>query len=57
MNLETAVSVAVVVGALLVGHVLVPHWSTRYASYLVAFSVWMWWFVATGVRVLEGLEG
>lgn len=33
------------VGPLLVAHLLVPHWSTKYGSYLVAFSVWMIWFV------------
>lgn len=47
---------AVVAGALLVGYVFLPHWSTRYGAYLVAFAVWMIWFVATGVRVVENLD-
>lgn len=33
-------------------HVLVPHWSTRYGSYLVAFTVWMIWFVLAGVNFI-----
>lgn len=42
--------------ALVVGHVFVPHWSTRYGSYLVVFSVWMAWFVVTGVRLIDRLD-
>lgn len=41
------------VGLLLVlGYVLVPHWSTRYAAALLGFSVWMAWFVVTVARLL-----
>ncbi len=41
------------VGALLVvTHVVVPHWSTRYGAYLIAFTVWMAWFVLAGVNFI-----
>lgn len=39
------VALVLAVGPVLVAHLLVPHWSTRYGSYLIAFSVWMAWFV------------
>ena len=38
---------AVVTGLLLLSHVVVPHWSTRYGAYLLVFSIWMGWFVWT----------
>lgn len=34
-------------------HLVVPHWSTRYASYLLVFSVWMAWFVHTVAGLLD----
>jgi len=42
-----------VVAILFVSHVVVPHWSTRYAAYLIVFSIWMAWFVQTVAGLLE----
>ncbi len=47
---------AVVAALLLVAHLLVPHWSTRYASYLVVFSIWMVWFVQVVVDWLAEVD-
>jgi hypothetical protein len=48
----TAVTVLGVVGLLAVTHLLVDHPSTRYAAYLIAFTVWMAWFVLAGVNFI-----
>lgn len=48
-----ALALATVVALLVVGHYLVPHWSTRYGAYLVAFSIWMAWFVERVAGVLR----
>jgi len=39
--------VALAIGGVpvVLAHTVVPHWSTRYGSYLIAFAVWMAWFV------------
>ncbi|PSQ15528.1 hypothetical protein BRD00_13765 [Halobacteriales archaeon QS_8_69_26] len=44
---------ALVVAILVVSHVVVPHWSTRYAAYLIVFCIWMWWFVERVAGLLE----
>ncbi len=49
---RTVPAVVAGLGPVLVAHFVVPHWSTRYGSYLVAFSVWMVWFVLVVVDVL-----
>lgn len=38
---------------LAVGHYLVPHWATTYGAYLLAFAIWMAWFVERGAGVLK----
>jgi hypothetical protein len=48
----TALVVLAVVLMLVLTHVFFPHWSTRYVSYLVAFTVWMIWFVLAGVNFI-----
>jgi hypothetical protein len=45
-----AVSVA---GVLLLAHYVVPHWATLYGAYLVAFSIWMAWFVERTAGLLR----
>ena len=35
-----------------IGFIVAPHWSTRYGAGLVAFSIWMVWFVVTAVHWL-----
>lgn len=47
-----AVAVAVVLGAFLVAELLADP-TARYGAYLVAFSVWMGWFVLTAVEWLR----
>jgi hypothetical protein len=43
-----------VIGVLLVSaYFLVPHWSTKYGAWLVIFTIWMVWFVATFVQWLS----
>lgn len=32
---------------------LVPHWATRYGAALLAFSIWMAWFVETTAALLR----
>jgi hypothetical protein len=49
---RTVPAVVFGVGPVLLAHYVVPHWSTLYGSYLVAFSVWMVWFVLVVVDVL-----
>lgn len=49
---RTLLAIVAGIGPVLVAHFLVPHWSTLYASYLIAFSVWMVWFVLVVVEVL-----
>lgn len=44
---------AVAVLLLAVTHLVVPHWSTRYAAYLVVFSLWMAWFVQRVVELID----
>jgi len=48
----TALTALGVVCLLVFTHVFLPHWSTRYGSYLVAFTVWMIWFVLAGVNFI-----
>ena len=48
----TALIAAAVILMLVLTHVVLPHWSTRYVSYLVAFTVWMIWFVLAGVNFI-----
>jgi hypothetical protein len=48
----TALTVLGVVGLLAVTHLVIDHWSTRYAAYLIAFTVWMAWFVLAGVNFI-----
>ena len=48
----TALTAFGVIAMLLVTHLVVDHWSTRYAAYLVAFTVWMAWFVLAGVNFI-----
>jgi hypothetical protein len=52
-NRRNLAALAAVVGVLAFGHFVAPHWATRYGSYLVAFSVWMIWFVLVLVEVLQ----
>lgn len=40
---------------LVLTHFVVPHWSTRYGSYLLVFTIWMLWFVLAGVNFI-GLD-
>lgn len=46
-------ALASVVALLAAGHFLVPHWATTYGAYLLAFSIWMAWFVERGAGVLR----
>ncbi|PSQ39511.1 hypothetical protein BRD13_02720 [Halobacteriales archaeon SW_5_70_135] len=39
---------------LVLAHTVVPYWSTRYGSYLVAFSVRTAWFVPVIAGLLDG---
>jgi hypothetical protein len=48
----TALIALAVVALLVVTHVVVPHWSTRYAAYLIAFTVWMAWFILAGATFI-----
>ena len=48
----TALAVFGVLGLLAVTHSVVDHWSARYAAYLITFTVWMAWFVLTGVNFI-----
>jgi hypothetical protein len=48
----TALTGLAVLGLLVVTHLVVPHWSTRYAAYLIAFTVWMAWFILAGVNFI-----
>lgn len=49
---RTVVALVAGLGPVLVAHTIIPHWSTQYGSYLVAFSVWMVWFVLVVVDLL-----
>ncbi|MFB6136694.1 MAG: hypothetical protein ABEJ04_08025 [Halobacteriaceae archaeon] len=46
----------VAVGALALAVRFGPHWALRYGAALAAFSVWMAWFVATGVQFIDALQ-
>jgi hypothetical protein len=48
----TAVTALALVALLAAAHFVVPHWSTRYAAYLIAFTVWMAWFILAGVNFI-----
>jgi hypothetical protein len=48
----TALIALAVVALLVVTHVVAPHWSTRYAAYLIAFTVWMAWFILAGATFI-----
>ena len=52
----TALTGLAVLGLLVVTHVVVPHWSTRYGAGLAVFTVWMTWFVVTFVRWLADAD-
>ena len=49
-NRRNLATLAVVTVLLVVAYVLVPHWSTRYGAWLVVFTIYMVWFVATFVQ-------
>lgn len=51
-NRRNVVTLAAVVAVLAVGQLL-DHWAASYGSYLVAFSIWMIWFVLVLVEVLQ----
>jgi len=44
------IAAALVGLAFLIAYVAFPHWSTQYGAWLVVFSVWMIWFVASAVE-------
>lgn len=48
----TALIAVAVLLMLVLTHLFLPHWSTRYGAYLVAFTVWMLWFVLAGVNFI-----
>lgn len=48
----TALTALAVVALLLLTHVVVSYWWTRYAAYLIAFTVWMAWFILAGVKFI-----
>lgn len=41
---------------LLIGFVVYPHWSTQYGAALIAFSIWMVWFVVATVHWLSASD-
>jgi hypothetical protein len=51
-NRRNLATLAAVVAVLAVG-LLLDHWAVSYGSYLVAFSIWMIWFVLVLVEVLQ----
>jgi hypothetical protein len=51
-NRRNLATLLAVVAVLAVGYLL-DHWAASYGSYLVAFSIWMIWFVLVLVEVLQ----
>ena len=49
-NRRNLVALGAVTALLVVAYVLVPHWSTQYGAWLVVFTIYMVWFVATFVQ-------
>ena len=49
-NRRNLTALGVVTALLVVAYFVVPHWSTRYGAWLVVFTIYMVWFVATFVQ-------
>ena len=49
-NRRNLAALGVTTVLLVVAYFLVPHWSTRYGAWLVVFTIYMVWFVATFVQ-------
>ena len=39
-----------------IGFIVAPHWSTRYGAGLIAFSIWMVWFVVVARRWIDDAD-
>jgi len=61
-NRRNVFTVASVVALFAVTHLLLPLWSgldartiaaAQYGTYLTVFTIWMAWFVATGVELID----
>lgn len=46
-NRRNGITIASIVILLSAAYSVVPHWSTRYAAWLIAFTIWMVWFLLT----------
>lgn len=46
-NRRNGVAIASVVILLTAAYGIVPHWSTQYGAWLMAFTIWMVWFIVT----------
>lgn len=55
-NRRNLVTIGVVGVLLLVAYFVVPNWATQYGAWLVIFTIWMVWFVATFVQWLSTTE-
>lgn len=55
-NRRNVVTLGVVTVLLVAAYILVPHWSTTYGVWLVVFTIWMVWFVATFVQWLSNAD-
>jgi len=53
---QTPAALAGVTALLVVAYVLVPHPIVQYGAWLVAFTVWMAWFVLTFVEWLSNAD-
>jgi hypothetical protein len=49
LNRRNGIAIAAIVLILGLAYGPLSHWSTRYEAWLVAFSIWMIWFVVTVV--------
>ena len=49
-------TLAGVVSLLVVAYGIVPHRLVQYGAWLVIFTVWMAWFIYTGVDYIYGVE-
>lgn len=47
---RNGIAIAAIVVILTAAYGVVPHWSTRYGAWLVAFTIWMGWFLGTAAR-------
>lgn len=60
-NKRNLVTLVIIMGLLATTHFLLPHPATgldpidvqviQYGAYLTIFTIWMWWFVTTGIEL------